>query len=54
MPEGQFDILLEEKQAAEASACQVFFSFFEVLQCQNTRTRPQKKRELWDSHSLLR
>lgn len=43
MPEGHFDILLEEKQAAEAPACQFFFPFFEVLHCQSTRTRPQKK-----------
>lgn len=45
MPEGQFDILLEEKQAAEAPACQFlfFFPFFEVLHCQSTRTRLQNK-----------
>lgn len=46
MPEGQFDILLEGKQAAEAPSCQ-FFPFFEVLHCQSTRTRPKKKQ--WES-----
>lgn len=52
MPEGQFDIFLEEKQAAEASSCQVF-SFFEVLHCQSKKKRPSEKTELWECHSLL-
>lgn len=46
MPEGQLDIFLEEKQAAEASSCQVFFFFFfEVLHCQSARTRSREKKE---------
>lgn len=44
MPEGQFDIFLEEKQAAEASSCQVF-SFFEVLHCQSKKKNGPRKKE---------
>lgn len=53
MPEGQFDILLEEKQAAEAPACQFFFSFLWSFTLSEHKNEASEKRELWDCHSLL-